>query len=206
MTRRRRSLLVTPAALAAVVIALGGCGIPADNEPRAIPRDNVPSGVIDEESASTVPEGETVDAEIYLVEGSGSERRLVAVEREAAAATPAGVLEALFDVEVDEDEADRGITTLIPSTTGLASPPEPPEDTGGTLTVDLTDGIFTVQGDNQSAAFGQIVCTADALDDVQRVLFEVNGQSTDAIDGDGAGTDAAVSCKNYRSLGGAPAD
>jgi spore germination protein GerM len=187
-------------AVVAVVIALGGCGIPADDEPRAIPRDNVPRGVIDEASASTVPEGETVDAEIYLVQGSGSERRLVAVERDAAAATPAGVLEALFEVVVEEDEADGGITTLIPSATGLFSPPDPPEDTGGTLTVDLTGGIFTVQGDNQSAAFGQIVCTADALDEVQRVLFEVEGRSIEAIDGDGAGTDAALSCNNYRSL------
>jgi hypothetical protein len=37
------------------------------------------------------------------------------------------------------------------------------------------------------------------------VLFQVDGQSTDAIDGDGAGTDAALSCSNYRSLL-APAD
>jgi spore germination protein GerM len=205
VTRRRRPLLATRAALVAIVILVAGCGIPADDEPRAIPRDNVPGGVIDEESATTVPEGETVDAEVYLVQGSGSERRLVAVEREAAAATPAGVLEALFDVVVDEDEADRGITTLIPSATRLASPPEPPEDSGGTLTVDLTPGIFTVQGEGLALAFGQIVCTADALDDVQRVLFQVDGQSTGAIDGEGAGTEDAVSCSNYRSLL-APAD
>jgi hypothetical protein len=200
VSRRRRPLVATPAALVAVVILVAGCGIPADDEPRAIPRDNVPGGVIDGESATTAPEGETVDADIYLVRGSGSERRLVAVEREVAAATPAGVLEALFDVEVDEDEADRGITTLLPTATGLASPPEPPEDTGGTLTIDLTEGSFNVQGEGLALAFGQIVCTADALDDVQRVLFQVDGESIGAIDGDGAGTDAALSCSNYRSL------
>ncbi len=183
--------------LAALVAVASACGIPADDEPRAIPRDNVPSGVIDDETGSSVPEGETVDARIYLVRSSEEDRQLVEVEREAAAATPAGVLEALFGVTIDDAEAARGITTLIPSDTGLASPPEL---SNGTLTVDLTESISTVQGASLSAAFGQIVCTADALSDVERVRFEVGGRPTDAIDGDGAGAEDPVRCQDYDSL------
>ncbi|MGH9113722.1 MAG: GerMN domain-containing protein [Acidimicrobiales bacterium] len=193
---RRRPLGATVAALVGAVVVVGGCGIPADEEPRAIPRDNVPSGVLGDDTGSTVPGGDTVTAGIYLVQTSEEGRQLVEVARQAAAATPAGVLEALFDATVSDEEAETGITTLVPSATGLASQPELVD---GTLTIDLTEGFSTVQGEGLSAAFGQIVCTADALGDVERVRFEVAGRSTEAIDGDGAAADP-VSCRNYSSL------
>ena len=71
------------------------------------------------------------------------------------------MLETLLRATANPQEQADGITNLIPQDTRLASQPEL---VGGTLMVDLTREIFDVEGEPQRAAFGQIVCTANALD------------------------------------------
>jgi spore germination protein GerM len=107
------------------------------------------------------------------------------------------VLEALLAAEPDSDERDDGIANLIPQNTRLASPPEL---TGTTLTIDLTRGIFDVEGEPQRAAFGQIVCTADELDGIDAVQFRVDGNPAEA-QADAGATDRPVTCnRDYRRL------
>jgi len=87
------------------------------------------------------------------------------------------------------------------SATRLASQPELAR---GTLVVDLTRAIFNVEGEPQRAAFGQIVCTADALEGVDFVRFQVDGESTE-VQVDSGATSGPVTCaRDYQRLQPAP--
>jgi spore germination protein GerM len=195
-TRLRRWL-----ALAVVMLGAVGCGIPTDDRPRAISRENVAGEGAGVTTETTAPL-ETVPAEIYLVQ-SPEDPRLVPVDRRVAAGTssagpdPAAVLETLLRATANSREQADGITNLIPEGTRLASQPEL---AGRTLVIDLTPAIFNVRGENQRAAFGQIVCTADALAGVDGVRFEVEGEPRDAQVDSGA-TEGPVTCaRDYERL------
>lgn len=193
------------AALAAVTLGAAGCGIPTDDQPRAISRENVPDEVVDATTEATASQP-TVAAPIYLVR-SPEDPRLVNVERRVPAGNPAtgpdpaAVLETLLTATANSQEQADGITNLIPQDTRLASQPELAR---GTLVVDLTNEIFEIEGENQRAAFGQIVCTADRLDGVHFVRFLVNGEPTE-IQVDSGATGGPVTCADdYERLQAGP--
>jgi len=190
--------------LAVVMLGAVGCGIPTDSAPRAISRENVPD-VVDATTETTTPQ-ETVAAQIYLVQAP-EDPRLVPVERPvpvgngSVSPDPAAVLETLLGATADAREQADGITNLIPPATRLASQPELAR---GTLVVDLTRAIFNVEGEPQRAAFGQIVCTADALEGVDFVRFQVDGESTE-VQVDSGATSGPVTCaRDYQRLQPAP--
>jgi spore germination protein GerM len=205
MSRHVRTALGA-AALAVAALGVVGCGIPTDDSPRAISRENVPDEVADDTTEPTASQS-TVGAPIYLVQ-SPDDPRLVAVERRvpagspAAGLDPAAVLETLLTATANPREQAEGITNLIPQDTRLASQPELAR---GTLVVDLTNEIFDVEGENQRAAFGQIVCTANVLDGVHFVRFLVNGEPTE-VQVDSGATGGPVTCADdYERLQAEPA-
>jgi spore germination protein GerM len=193
-------------ALAVVALGVVGCGIPTDDSPRAISRENVPDDVADDTTEPT-PSQSTVGAQIFLVQ-SPDDPRLVAVERRvpsgsspAAGPDPAAVLETLLTATATPEEQAGGITNLIPPDTRLASQPGLAR---GTLVVDLTNDIFEIEGENQRAAFGQIVCTANRLDGVHFVRFLVNGEPTE-VQVDSGATGGPVTCADdYERLQAEP--
>jgi spore germination protein GerM len=200
MIRHLRKV-VPAAALAAAMVGVVGCGIPTDDSPRAISRENVPDDAVDDTTEPT-PSLSTVTAPIYLVQ-SPEDPRLEPVQRRvpsgsaAAGPDPAAVLETLLTATANPREQEAGITNLIPEDTRLASQPEL---TGRTLEVDLTSEIFDVEGENQRAAFGQIVCTANELAGVSSVRFLVNGEPRD-IPTDSGAEDGPVNCaRDYERL------
>jgi spore germination protein GerM len=182
------------AALAVVALGVVGCGIPTDDSPRAISRENVPDDVADDTTEPTASQS-TVTAPVYLVQ-SPDDPRLVDVLRPvpssspAARPDPAAVLETLLTATATSEEQTDGITNLIPPDTRLASQPELAR---GTLVVDLTNEIFEIEGETQRAAFGQIVCTANTLDGVHFVRFLVNGEPTE-VQMDSGATGGPVTC------------
>jgi spore germination protein GerM len=182
------------AALVAVTLAAAGCGIPTDDNPRAISRENLPDEAVDATTEATASQ-ETVAVPISLVQ-SPEDPRLVDVERRvpvsspATGPDPAAVLETLLRATPNAQERSDGITNLIPQDTRLASQPELAR---GTLVVDLTSEIFDVEGENQRAAFGQIVCTANALAGVDSVRFLVLGEPTE-VQVDSGATGGPVTC------------
>ncbi|MGH9231011.1 MAG: GerMN domain-containing protein [Acidimicrobiales bacterium] len=207
MSRCVRKGLRCSAALAVVVLGAVGCGIPTDDGPRAISRENLPDDAADDTSEATATQP-TVAAQVYLVQSPDDEPRLVAVDRRvpaddpAADPEPAAVLETLLRTTANAREQADGITNLIPEDLRLASQPELAR---GTLVVDLTRAIFDdVEGENQRAAFGQIVCTADALEGVSGVRFQVDGEPRDAQVDRGT-TGGPVTCADdYQRLQGPP--
>jgi spore germination protein GerM len=206
MSRHVRTSLGA-AALAVVALGVLGCGIPTDDGPRAISNENVPDDVADDTTEPT-PSQSTVGAPIYLVQ-SPDDPRLVDVQRRVPAGSspaadpdPAAVLETLLTATANPREQINGITNLIPEDTRLASQPELAR---GTLVVDLTSEIFDVEGENQRAAFGQIVCTANRLDGVHFVRFLVAGEPTE-VQVDSGATGGAVTCADdYKRLLAEPA-
>ena len=201
MSRYVRKGLPWALALAVVMLGAVGCGIPTDDGPRAISRENVPDDGVDATTQTTAPQA-TVIAPIYLVQ-SPEDPRLVAVKREMPAGSspagpdPAAVLETLLRATPNSRERAAGITNLIPQGTRLASQPELAR---GTLVVDLTTAIFEVEGEPQRAAFGQIVCTADTLEGVDSVRFQVDGEPTQ-VQVDSGATGGPVTCaRDYERL------
>jgi spore germination protein GerM len=194
------------AVIAVVTLGLVGCGIPTDDNPRAISSESVPDAAVDDTTEATASEP-TVAAPIYLVQ-SPDDPRLVDVERRvpagspAAGPDPAAVLETLLSATANPREQANGITNLIPEDTRLASQPALAR---GTLVVDLTNEIFNVEGEPQRAAFGQIVCTANALEGVNLVRFLVQGEPT-GVQADSGAVDGPVSCADdYARLLAEPA-
>jgi spore germination protein GerM len=189
-----------------VTLGLVGCGIPTDDNPRAISSESVPDAAVDDTTEATASEP-TVAAPIYLVQ-SPDDPRLVDVKRRvpagspAAGPDPAAVLEKLLSATPNPREQANGITNLIPEDTRLASQPQLAR---GTLVVDLTNEIFDVEGEPQRAAFGQIVCTANALEGVNLVRFLVQGEPT-GVQADSGAVDGPVSCADdYARLLAEPA-
>jgi spore germination protein GerM len=206
MSRHARRGLCS-AVLAVVALGVSGCGIPTDDSPRAISNESVPDDASDDTTDATASEP-TVPAPIYLVQ-SPDDPRLVEVERRVAAGSPtarpdpAAVLETLLGATPNSREQANGITNLVPEDTRLASQPQLAR--GGTLVVDLTNEIFDVEGENQRAAFGQIVCTASALEGVNSVRVLVQGETT-GVQVDSGSTDGSVTCADdYARLLAEPA-
>ena len=191
------------AALAAVLVAglVGACGIPADDEPREITQEELPG------TATTAlevgEEGQTRSVELYFTHFNGDRDVLTTVEREVPTGgesgrpTPATVLDALLSGVPTDGEVDADVVTKIPADTALASQPEL---LNGILTVDLDSGIRSVQGDGARLAFGQMVCTVDALEGVEGVVFEIEGDPVNPLVGDGETSSAPLTCDAYDNL------
>ncbi|MBN2623538.1 MAG: GerMN domain-containing protein [Acidimicrobiales bacterium] len=189
-------------ALTLLVAALAvGCGIPADEEPRAVSDQTVPEELA--RPTDPVEEGRSMRATLfftrYVDERSGV---LVRTERDVAtggagSAPPTLVLEALLEGVVDGGEQDEGIVTRIPANTVLANPPELD---GGILTIDLSAAIRGVMGDGAKLAYGQMVCTATELAEVEAVLFTVEGDPVWPPTGDGETSDGPLACTSYANL------
>jgi spore germination protein GerM len=202
MRRRSRPLagsgLVAVVVLAAVVAA---CGVPTDDKPRAISREQAPD--LDEgEQGTSVAVTDT--ATLFLTRGDGAVRYLAPLEEQvpvgpsAIGASPATALETLLSYTPSETLRTEGFASRIPPDTVLASTPE--LDDHGVLVVDLNSNINNVQGDGSRLAFGQMVCTADTFEEVQAVRFEVEGEPRAAPKGDGESTDEPLACTSYANL------
>jgi spore germination protein GerM len=194
--RRTRRLLAAVAALLLGATA-GACGIPADDDPRAISPDNVPP----EAEAETQPEeGATVvPAAIWFTRSDGTRSLLARTQQQVAATgsapSAATVLDALFEGPPNDD-----VGTSIPAPTAVG--PRGAELVRGLLTVDLNDGINDVRGDGAALSYGQMVCTVDELPGVEGVLFTFEGESRPSPRGDGVATDTPLTCEDYDNLRG----
>ena len=184
-------------AVMAVLVGLTACGVSTDSKPHEISQANVPEGDTSSHAPNAGQGGEATD--VWFLQGENDDARLVARERTVRRPkTPRGALEALLLDGPDETERAFNITTAIPSSTTLASDPVLTDD--GVLVVDLTDGLFEVRGDELRNAYAQLVCTANELEHVEAVAFELDGRQIDAFDGNGRSTRRPLRCRDYAGL------
>ncbi|MFP3900095.1 MAG: GerMN domain-containing protein [Acidimicrobiia bacterium] len=202
MSRRRRAAALLAGLALAVVPA---CGVDTDDEPRAIDADNVPDTLTEDPAAQSAQQAEASEVvDVWFVHSTEDSVRLVPHERSVPRATPRSALEALILQPPTEAERAVGLTTALPSPTALVSAPELRGD--GVLVVDLSMGIFEIQGESASNAFGQIVCTVTGLENVRSVLFRFDGEPRPVPDGESRQTDRPVTCESYANLLGPDED
>lgn len=175
---------------ALVATALGGCGIPADDAPRAIvPPPGPFQGLAPVES--TVTGRGTVAEQLYLVKDD----KLVSVVRWLPAAPTIDTHVADLLAGPTDPEQDADLTSALTGTTIIADV----SLNDGAATVDVGDLADTGRND-QVLAFAQIVCTLTTRPDVTSVSFLQDGQRLGVPRADGSLSRGPLTATDYASL------
>jgi hypothetical protein len=175
-TRRRKPKVVAGLAALAVGVLAAGCGVPVDRSPTALPRKDIPFGLLQPSPRTTtstsVPSPVEAPVSIFLVASSG---HLVAVTREVPAAQESlvTVLDALVQGPTNS-EAQAGLYSAVPAQTTVLGAVL---GSTGTATINLGGTFGQLVGQPQSEAAAQIVFTATALPGVTGVTFEISGHA-----------------------------
>lgn len=158
------------AALLVAVVPLTACGISSDDAPRNVPlAEQEQLGIASDRDAGDA----TGTARIYLLspEVAGQALALQAVARDVDE-TPTALLAALFEGP-NASEVDSQLRTALPSGTELLSA----RIQGGTLRIDVSQGLLQLSGQVLVAAVAQIVFTAAEIDGVRSVAISVEGNA-----------------------------
>lgn len=194
---RRRRWGDAAAASAALVVAgsLVACGIPADSQPQAIARKDIPFDLLAPSTTIVGPgvPGPRVPVNVYLVGITG----LVPVTRGVRApATLPAALSALLAGPTDTEVAD-GLRTSITAQTSVSAGP-----VGfGVGTVDLGGAFGQVGGQEQILAVAQLVFTATSVPGIAKVQFTLAGRPVEVPAGDGTLTQGPLGRSDFPSLG-----
>ncbi|HEX4541322.1 MAG TPA: GerMN domain-containing protein [Acidimicrobiales bacterium] len=184
------------AAVASVVAgSLVACGIPADSQPQAIARKDIPFDLLAPSTTIAGPgvPGPRVPVSVYLVGITG----LVPVSRGVRApATLPESLGALLAGPTDTEVAD-GLRTAITAQTSVSAGP-----VGfGVGTVDLGGAFGQVGGQEQILAVAQLVFTATGVPGIAKVQFTLAGRPVEVPAGDGTLTQGPLGRSDFPSLG-----
>jgi spore germination protein GerM len=186
---------------------LGACGVPADGDPQAIASRDLPADLLDPNpgSSTTLPESAgTTTVQVYLLEETSDGVRLEAVDREVTQSSiPNERLAALFG-GATLSETETGTTTGIPADTVLLHVTT--DEEADEVMIDISEDIFSIEGEALARAFAQIVWTATepGAGGFRHVRFSVDGEPTTVLDGDGAEQQGPVTRSDYDAL--APRD
>lgn len=167
--RRRRAVAATVAgALIAAITAISACGVPIDDEPRAIGRTTIdPDSDAARQTPTTSDSPGARQVSVYFMR----QEALVAVD------FPVDGIPSIDDaLTFATGEPPAGYNTSIPSGTSILSV----EVESSVATIDLTGDINDVSGQTQKQAYAQLVFTAFAFRDLDAVRFEVDGKAVDA--------------------------
>ncbi|WP_421119790.1 GerMN domain-containing protein [Aquihabitans daechungensis] len=183
MSARRHPNTGSLVAVAAGLLALAGCGVPIDREPRPISQTTV--AVAAPVPTTVAPTGAPM-VEVYFLNVDRLQAEEYPVEGEA---TLGKALD--FVLAAPPDDASDDLHTSVPPGTQLRGV----EVTDGLATIDLTGEINDIGGPAQKEAFAQIVFTALGFEEVQRVRFFIDGEPIDAPTDDG--NLAEIDADNY---------
>jgi len=176
----RRAVMFGCAALA--LSALGGCGLPIESSPQAIPANQIPRALSQNISTNFILPGKLHHAavtNIYLV---GPNNELVPVPRfMKAPVTPQKVLYAL-DAGPLPSESGKGIQSYIPSGAELVADGV----SHGVLTVLLDSSFGSLDAQQATYEFAQIVMSATSLPGINGVAFEYDGNNIKPVIGNGS--------------------
>ena len=183
-------------ALVAVLLALGGCGVPTGGPPTAVPASEVPFGLLSQSpqppaAGSTAPG--VGEPGVYLLQGT--DRVVARVRRlpdrpvdqqlqlllEDLAAGPAG------------EELDEGLTTALAPDVELTLA----SLADGTATVDVAGAAEVPIGRETRLAVAQVVLTATSLPGVSAVRLLVDGAPVAAPLSSGRLTDEPLTAQDY---------
>ena len=199
-----------PASLALpLVVALAAtaaCGVQLDDEPRAIATDSLPYGLLepsttggDTTSTAPTPLPTFQATSVFLVDNNDF---LTEVRRQLPGEVRVAAAVGSLLTPPTEAEVNGGLRTAITSTITLRSVAGPVD---GLVTIDLTAEATEGSPDIPRLAFAQLVHTATAVEGVDRVLFQVDGQAREVPTGEGQSTAEPLSRADYRQFVRPPA-
>ncbi len=199
--RARRSTV--GAAVLVVAIALAGCGLSANREPQAIAPENLPPDLLDPNPGSSTtlpPSAGTTSVDVYFLAADGDGERLSPVPREVRdLSMPGQRLTALFS-QPSEEEITAGLITSIPADTTVIDIERTGID-GIEAVVELSNDLFSIEGEELAKAFAQIVWTVtEPGGGIRQVRFIVDGVEIRAPDARGNPLEGAVSRVDYAAL------
>jgi hypothetical protein len=178
MKRRWRDSLLALVTLALTAWAMG-CGLPTDDDPRPISSADIPDALL-EPSSTTTPEAiGNFSVDLWWLD----EERLTSRPRNVSDFRPSTAITALLAGVTEEDTPAR---TSIPSGTELLGA----EEDARVLTVNLSEQIANLQGEELKRALAQIVWTATApAFGINGVRFQVEGDDLPVITDEGTVTE-----------------
>jgi spore germination protein GerM len=179
--------LAAAALVLTIVVGLAACGVSSQHTATRIESDDVPFGLLDDETTTTaVDAGRTTS--VYLL----SKDRLVPVDRSVP---DDATLEDLLDQVITgptEVEQSLGITTAVPAGT-VASV----DTSRGIAEVDLTSSFGDIRSGEQILALGQIVYTLTGQPGIGGVQFTVEGKEVTVPLSDGNPSDDPLSRDDF---------
>lgn len=181
------------AALAIAALPLSACGISSDDAPRNVPvAEQEQLGIASDRDAGDA----TGTARVYLLspEAPGQALALQAVARDVNE-TPTALLEALF-AGPNASEVDSQLRTALPTGTELLSA----RIQGGTLRIDVSQGLLQLSGQVLVAAVAQIVFTGAEIDGVRSVAISVEGDAQRWPAGNGELQSSPLTVYDYPGL------
>ena len=198
-----RRCLAGMAALAIIVVA-GGCGVPIESSPRALPSSELPLALAAVPAGPTVPTippdlgHGAVDVPVYFLYKNNTQLREVATAvRQPPGDTPQAVLRALEDGPSARQYAE-GYNTAVPSNASFQVIGQPVH---GILPVELDSTYYRLPGELASLELAQVVYTLSrAPADVKRIQFYRNGAKAGVLGGNDQYLPGAVSRADYASL------
>lgn len=172
----RRLAAVLAVALAGVLTA-GGCGIPAESEPREV---EPPPGNYVGQTAQ--PPGSEKPGAISVTLFMTRDGALVAVRRQVdREPSVSQVMESLLAGPTAAEQAE-GISSALSGANLIGAVTL----NDGRAQVDLTTGLEETNRSDIDLAIGQVVCTLDTRPEVSGVIFVHVGETIGVPKGDGA--------------------
>ena len=166
MTRRMLAAIAGFALAGGVAII--GCGVPIDREPRPISQTTVaPSATV---PTTEAPLG-SPEVSVYFLNQDQLQAQSRALDGEV---TLGKALDLVLAAPAGDGSSE--LRTAVPPGTRIRGVQV--ED--GLATIDLTGEINDISGVAQKEAFAQIVFTALGFDEVQQIQFQIDGRSIDA--------------------------
>lgn len=176
-----------------LALGLGGCAIPADDDPHPVQPPPGPYQAL--ASPSPVPESTLngpIVSTLFMVKGGA----LVTVERRLDAEPSVETL--LADLLAGPTEAERndGVTNTVPGGAIIEK-----------VEVQSRIAVVTIGGDLESTArtdqvlaYGQIVCTLDARPEIDGVTFVHDGEAVQVPKGDNSLSKDVLTAADYSNL------
>lgn len=178
--------------LLAALMAVAGCAIQPDGEPRTIPAEQQ-GGFGADRPTGDAAAGSSL---VYLLapRDPGEPQLLRSVMRDVSP-TLSGVLTALFKGP-NAAESGNDLSSAIPADLELNSA----SAVGQSWVIDVNDGLDQLDAVELRSALGQIVATATAVNTVDAVAIRVNGEARSWPKGDGTLTDQELSRYDFPGM------
>jgi spore germination protein GerM len=178
-----------------------------DSSPRAIDEEALPIELTNRPDATTtIPPEEGEDRQVYRVsqQDDGTSRLVEVTRRVRADDDDETKIQAVLESLVRRSEAGESSagTNFIPP--GVAIQGVDLNTNSNTVTIDLSADMADVDGPGQPLAYAQLVWTATQFEGVDNVVFTIDGEVSNAVDGRGQSESlvSRASYENFAPLGG----